>query len=525
MPSSKESSVDIEDYELPDAPETSSNFLEVPLSKVEATSEPDIQGLHLKRDEEEDDDDENSPAKLEDIFTDDEEDFLGDADDADFPISETPVKSEPESTAADTPVFKPTLRASDPEVMIAFYQRLFPFRTLFQWLNHSPVPNNDFGHREFAFTLQNDVYLRYQAFPTADSMRKEVLRQNPSRFEIGPVYSANPRDRKVLRKSAFRPLTKELVFDIDLTDYDEVRTCCDKANICIKCWQFITVAIKIVDAALRDDLGFKHIMWVYSGRRGAHAWVCDRKARELDDMKRRAVISYLEVIKGGNQAGKKVNVWRPLHPHLARSLGILRDPFKKDILRNQDPWRETERAEHLLSLLPDKELNDALRKKWDSHDNRPSTSKWEDIDTLAGAGVSSTIDPKKLLESKQDVILEYMYPRLDVEVSKHLNHLLKSPFCVHPGTGRVCVPIDSSRPEEFNPADVPTVSQLLGEIDLWNKENPGAGAVDGEKVDDCDKTSLKPYVDFFKNFVAGLLRDEGAIKRERNEGAGDAMEF
>jgi DNA primase small subunit len=42
---------------------------------------------------------------------------------------------------------------------------------------------------------------------------------------------------------------------------------------------------------------------------------------------------------------------------------------------------------------------------------------------------------------------------------------------------------------------------------------------------DCDKTSLKPYVDFFKNFVAGLLRDEGAIKRERNEGAGDAMEF
>lgn len=202
--------------------------------------------------------------------------------------------------------------------MRSFYQRLFPWRYLFQWLNHSATPTNDFGHREFAFTLQNDIYLRYQSFPTADLIRKDVLRLLPSRFEIGPVYSTNPRDRKQLKNlSAFRPLSKELCFDIDLTDYDDVRTCCDKANICIKCWQFITMAIKVVDVALREDFGFKHIMWVYSGRRGAHAWVCDKKARTMEDQKRRAVAGYLEVLKGGAQSGKKVNVKRPLHPHLA----------------------------------------------------------------------------------------------------------------------------------------------------------------------------------------------------------------
>lgn len=159
---------------------------------------------------------------------------------------------------------------------------------------------------------------RHLANSVRNRMRKDILKHIPTRFDIGPVYSTNPRDRKQLKNlSAFKPLSKELCFDIDLTDYDDIRTCCDKANICEKCWQFMTMAIKVTDIALREDFGFKHIMWVYSGRRGAHAWVCDRKARLMDDHKRRAVAGYLEVLKGGAQSGKKVNVRRPLHPHLA----------------------------------------------------------------------------------------------------------------------------------------------------------------------------------------------------------------
>ncbi|EGW31160.1 uncharacterized protein SPAPADRAFT_63074 [Spathaspora passalidarum NRRL Y-27907] len=419
--------------------------------------------------------------------------------------------------------------------MIFYYQRLLPFRQIFQWLNHSPKPTTDFTKREFAYEYRNGAYQRYNSFGTLDEFKNSVVRANPTRFEIGAIYSIDPKERKNVPKSAMKPRGKELVFDIDLTDYDDIRTCCSGTDICTKCWKFIQVGSKIIESALREDFGFSNLIWVFSGRRGAHCWVSDARARNLDETMRKAIIDYLDVLGAKGIKSSKLSIKKPYHPHIERSFNILKNSFSEVILEEQNPWltsmdANNEKAwvqiEELLSLIPHKSLQIELRNKW-KNSYSSSRSKWDDINKLAKSVLKSNIQVNQLNEAKKDIIIYYMYPRLDVEVSRQVIHLLKSPFCIHPSTGNVCVPFDinkniSGNPENdeygFNPTNAPNLRQLQNELEQSEVLNE-----EGEGKHPYEKTSLKPYVEYFTKFVNDLVKQElkGVGKRERE----DNLEF
>ena len=110
----------------------------------------------------------------------------------------------------------------------------------------------------------------------------------------------------------------------------------------------------------------------------------------------------------------------------------------------------------------------------------------------SGGGAAGVVDPVMA------IVLAHTFPRWDANVTKGTNHLLKSPFCVHPATGRVSVPIDVNRLGEFLPEKAPVLHQLLAEIDAWDSEMHGDDVI----TTDAQKTALWPSIKLLQGFVA-----------------------
>ncbi|KAJ8879965.1 hypothetical protein PR048_020586 [Dryococelus australis] len=352
-----------------------------------------------------------------------------------------------------------------PDLLPIYYKRLFPFGPFCRWLSYGNLKENYFKHREFSLTLADDVYLRFRSYANQDELAAEVQKRGPYKIDIGAVYSFRPKDHRTVQ--VFQPLERELVFDIDMTDYDEVRTCCSGADVCTKCWRFMTVACKVLDTALREDFGFEHLLWVFSGRRGVHCWVCDEAARKLDTSARAALAEYLQLVSGGVNQTKKVTLpGDKLHHSIKRAKGFIEQQFVT-LVEEQDILGSPAALASVLALVTDAELRQELEKEAQRYSS--SRERWDAI-----VRYIHTQQERGQLKRRQqfiveEIMLQYSYPRLDINVTKGLNHLLKAPFCIHPKTGKVCMPFNPRSAEKFNPMTVPTIRLITSEVDAPNQ--------------------------------------------------------
>ena len=92
----------------------------------------------------------------------------------------------------------------------------------------------------------------------------------------------------------------------------------------------------------------------------------------------------------------------------------------------------------VLALIPDEDIREDLAGNMSTKKN--SIERWNMMNEYITSYLNkkrTTKYPKTTSNILYEIMIQFAYPRLDIAVSKGLNHLLKSPFCVHPKTGNV----------------------------------------------------------------------------------------
>jgi DNA primase small subunit len=388
-----------------------------------------------------------------------------------------------------------------PDKYFNYYSKLYPFKLVINWLcrNDTKLLKN----RELCLTNQKDRYIRYQSFTSAIQFRNRILKLIPIKIDVGAIYDDEPRyynEHKQNTDLIFQE--KELIFDIDMSDYDEVRTCCTGADICSKCWKYIICGAKILDRILREDFGFKKYFFDFSGRRGIHCWVCDKNACKLNTNERQMIESYIlydrindESIKSRlKRRTQKRKFVDPIYPSYLDDLSIVKNDFyviikEQDLLNYENIKKLFKDIIKMYFCLIDMEaieviLNkkiDSLKKLKKIHDFLTKAEKILNKNNITYCHSESCIN---------EFIMSILSPRLDWMVTRQPEHLLKGPFCVHPKTGFISVPMSLDLLLKFDLNKIPKIDNLL------------------DKDNNNDINYFNEYIQFFENFVKNLNNND-----------------
>lgn len=190
-----------------------------------------------------------------------------------------------------------------------FYVAHFPIDELFKLLLISE-------RREFAAQLDNQKIVRYMPFSTAEKLREWLLRTCPLKLDLGCEY-------KDSNMKAAGCLWREFVLDIDMSDYFKEenkikKTKRDKKDkqedigesvpfqsdifenvhfcgeLCENCTFQMSQVIEVLYQILYHNLGFRRIIFFFSGNKGFHCYILDENVRHLSNYIRESIVIYLK---------------------------------------------------------------------------------------------------------------------------------------------------------------------------------------------------------------------------------------
>jgi DNA primase small subunit len=267
-----------------------------------------------------------------------------------------------------------------------------------------------------------------------------------------------------------RCATRELVFDLDASDYDKgataVRTCgCSgQKGACYACWLYCELAAFVMDDALHVRMGIarERILWVWSGSRGFHVWVNHACVLQLTPGERESLclrfFDFPEFTMPLDPSVARVfervllPAWRTralsradfcTRERVLTWIDWLRPPSATDEIEGSTGSRGAIQAPKWPPPCIDVGFSDALRAVLDEEDSpyqlpRTPQERW---DAIERAWMTSRSAPRApAYHALYWLMAQYAWPRLDSAVTYGKNKTLRAPFSVNPRSQRLALP-------------------------------------------------------------------------------------
>jgi len=154
--------------------------------------------------------------------------------------------------------------------------------------NNVELPDR-FGRREFAFVLFGGKgMIRHLAYNKKTDIKEFLVENAPAHTYYSSAYYQKP-DAQTMQEKNW--MGAELIFDLDSDHIPEAKNMTYTESLEVVKKEFY----KLVDDFLLNDFGFeeKHMDLYFSGGRGYHCHIRDKKILDLDSNERREIVDYI----------------------------------------------------------------------------------------------------------------------------------------------------------------------------------------------------------------------------------------
>ena len=329
------------------------------------------------------------------------------------------------------------------------------------FLNRPPNVVRNSAHVALPATAQDLAWLfvhesNYGGQAPLLQVNKTLLLDQPW-FELHLGWLATVASAPLAPSIQLRFVEFELVFDIDLPDYDKRSAALplrsgflcycalsERKRCCQKCWLLLRLArVALEQHVLAPWLGeWGTPLWVFSGGKGTHCIFGSTAARTVTLLERATLKNHLDSFASSStDVGEKMAYWRPIMDallHAWEEMGIK----ENQILARNEAARLLGR--HYLSANgPREEFEAQIAHVTDS------LARWRLFVQLA--------TPSALL----DLIWCLGLPPVDTGPLANNNGAIKAPFSVHKDTRRIALPLSPKAFATLDPETSVTVDWAL----------------------------------------------------------------